>query len=114
MNVCTGKEGFRTGGTQSRSHWYPGAPLQRLARPLVAPGLIRPLQTSRIPQFDQPQLAPVAVRAAADADAPKELDPLETWVTLRQCLDATIPQTRTVFVENNVNVALLAGFACHC
>lgn len=56
-------------------------PTQRLARPLVAPGVIRPLQTSRIPQYEQPQLAPVAVKAAADADAPKELDPLETAVS---------------------------------
>ncbi|WIA17412.1 hypothetical protein OEZ85_014267 [Tetradesmus obliquus] len=55
-------------------------PTQRLARPLVAPGLIRPLQTSRIPQFEQPQFAPVAVKAAADSGAPKELDPLETTV----------------------------------
>lgn len=90
------------------------ATLQRLARPLVAPGLIRPLQTSRIPQFEQPQFAPVAVKAAADSGAPKELDPLETWVTLRQCLHTITSHPWHLNALKSLKVALLAGLAVDC
>ncbi|KAF8065957.1 hypothetical protein HT031_003018 [Scenedesmus sp. PABB004] len=56
-------------------------PAQRLALRPLGPAPVGGRRVARVPQFEQPQLAPVVVKAAGDAAAGKELDPLETAVS---------------------------------
>eukprot|EP00879_Flechtneria_rotunda_P016263 GHRR01017016.1.p1 GENE.GHRR01017016.1~~GHRR01017016.1.p1 ORF type:complete len:256 (+),score=78.61 GHRR01017016.1:253-1020(+) len=57
-------------------------PTQRLVKPVLVPGLGLPARPIiGIPRYDQLQQTPVVAKAAAGADAPKELDPLEKAVS---------------------------------